>query len=134
MSESAKKTPAVEPVTDAAKKPAKRNQLVMGVIAGVIFLIAVGLGYNRFGPVAQAASTEVWYFDLGSNQLFSHMEQVPPIDAPSGPYNGGKGGVLAAVYSCGDCKDEAKRFVAWMVTCKPESREQVERHIVPPVI
>jgi len=57
---------------------------------------------------------QAWYYDLNTGQLFTGVEDVAPVDAPSGPLpTGGQAGVKAYVFSYGDCNDENQRFVAW---------------------
>lgn len=59
---------------------------------------------------------QVWYYDLNTGQLFTgKIEDVAPIDAPSGPLpDGGQAGVKAYVFSYGDCDDENQRVVGWL--------------------
>lgn len=59
---------------------------------------------------------QVWYYDLNTGTLFTgKVEDVAPVDAPSGPLpDGGQAGVKAYVFSYGDCNDENQRFVAWL--------------------
>ena len=112
----------------------QKGQLPKILLAVILFISAIGYSVYLMRPAPQAGATEVWYYDLGSKKLFSHIEQIPPIDAPSGKFEGGKGGVLAAVFSCGACDDESKRFIGWLVNGKPDSRKMVENHPVPPII
>jgi len=100
-------------------------------LAVVIALAAIALGVARLRGPASALATDVWYYDLGTNKLFSHLEAIPPIAAPSGQIDGEHAGVLAMVYSCGTCDDENRRFVAWMVKSKPMTGETMEKQFVP---
>jgi hypothetical protein len=65
--------------------------------------------------------SHVYYWDLGSGELFTAPAALAPIDAPSGPSQG----VLAMVFSCGKC-DEGSRFVAWLEQHTPEARRMLE--------
>jgi len=68
-------------------------------------------------------SYDVFYYDLGTGQLFADSPgQVPPIDAPSGPGVG----VRAYVFSCNDCSDEQQRFIAWYERQIPASKRLQE--------
>ncbi len=82
------------------------------VVLVVVAVIAVGYSIKTVmsgqGPPRGAAlPTSVWYYDLATGELFAEEPgQAPPIMAPSGE----KTGVLAKVYTCGQCT-ESERFV-----------------------
>jgi len=62
-----------------------------------------------------AFSTQVWYYDLNTGQLFAGEEdQYPPIAAPSDEA-GERSGVRAFVKSCGDCDDPDQRFIGYLM-------------------
>lgn len=90
----------------------------------VLLLLATGMyiawqssDHHRAGPVGEA-----WYYDLSDGTLFAAADaQIPPIDAPSGRYQG----VAAHVYTCGTCSDE-HRWVAYLETWSDEAKHLIE--------
>jgi hypothetical protein len=72
------------------------------------------------GDGAVDPSTHVWFLDLGGNRLFpAPADSAPPIDAPSGP----AAGVLAHVFSCGNC-NEPDREIAYLERWTAEGRSR----------
>ena len=97
----------------------QKNPVVGGAIAAVVVLLAVVLAW----PKKEAKRIEqYWYFDLNTHELFEGpTDQYLPIDAPSGalansdaaPETKGKAGVLAHVFSCGECT-EGEQYIGWL--------------------
>lgn len=67
---------------------------------------------------------DVYYYDLGTGELFlAKSNEIPPIDAPSGPGpNNTPQGVRAYVFSCGDCSDKSQQFVGWLEMFTPDAK------------
>lgn len=67
---------------------------------------------------------DVYYYDLGTGELFlAKSNEIPPIDAPSGPGpNNTPRGVRAYVFSCGDCSDKSQQFVGWLEMYTPDAK------------
>lgn len=96
-----------------------KNPLV-GVVIVVVILVIVVMMIRSNGPVGE--NPLAYYYDLQSGELFvANKDDVPPIEAPSGAGNG----VLAAVFACGSCENEADRFVGWVSKYDPQVHEQV---------
>ncbi len=73
-------------------------------------------------PQRGARVVEVYFMDTADGSIFTDKsDQLPPITAPSG-----KHGVRAFVFACGDCGDEANRFVGWLETYTPEAKKAIE--------
>ena len=81
-------------------------------------------------------SDKAWFYDLNTGQLFvGRDDQLPPIEAPSGPLRiesasgplreGGPAGVKAYVYSYASEPNESNRFIAFLETSVP--KEIMER-------
>ena len=77
-------------------------------------------------------SVKAWFYDLNTGQLFvGRDDQIPPIEAPSGPLriesasgplrNGGPAGVKAYVYSYADEPNESNRFIGFLETSVPKA-------------
>lgn len=82
-----------------------RNPAV-GVVA-VVVIAVVWVWILK--PADRAGGEGVYFFDLGSRQLYvgSHT-MIPPMAAPSGA-----SGVRARVFACGQCTDE-NRFIGFL--------------------
>jgi hypothetical protein len=76
-------------------------------------------------------SDKAWFYDLNTGTLFVGRDnQVPPIEAPSGPLSiesasgplreGGPAGVKAYVFSYVDEPKESERFIGFLETSVPE--------------
>ena len=72
--------------------------------------------------------TYAYYYDLGTSSIFvDTADKVPPFASPSGKA-GPKGEPLAVrafVFSCSNCDDESKRFVAYLQQYTPEGQKRV---------
>src|SRR4029078_13364091 len=121
----------VEAYSESDSSGASESSSAWKVVLLVLLLLgAAGFGVYRMLSSVEARATKLWFYDLSSGKLFTAIEQVPPIAAPSGAFEGGPGGVLAAVYSCGECSDESARFVAWLARAKTEDRATIEKTVV----
>lgn len=97
----------------------QKNQPVIAVVAIVVLVFAVYSTMRTTGAVG-GGPPRVYYYDLQSGDLFVDVKnQDAPIDAPSGGQ-----GVLAHVYSCTDCGDEASRFVAYVEKLTDEAKAE----------
>jgi hypothetical protein len=72
-------------------------------------------------PRGEAGVSHAYYWDLGSGELFIAPLAIAPIEAPSGAGQG----VLAMVFSCGQC-DERSRFVAWLEQHNEAARQMIQ--------
>lgn len=72
-------------------------------------------------PQDQPRVVDVFFMDTADGSLFiDKSDQLPPVVAPSG-----KQGVRAFVFACGDCGNEANRFVGWLETYTPEAYKAI---------
>jgi hypothetical protein len=88
-------------------------------------------------PLEQVEESEkAWFYDLNTGQLFVGKDnQIPPIEAPSGPLRiesasgplreGEPAGVKAYVYSYAPEPNESERFIGFLETSVP--REIMKR-------
>lgn len=98
--------------------------IVVVVLVGIAVLIVMR------GNSAPSGGNTVYFYDLGSGQLFhAAADAVPPIDSPSGANLG----VGAAVFACGDCAAEGDRFIAYLQTLEPSEIEGEMRSLIAPV-
>ena len=95
----------------------KRQGIVTG-IAFIVLALASFAIYAQFRKPSQQPIPGAIYYDLSTQQTFTattgQRNPLPPIEAPSGPFNGKPGGVRAWVYACGDCRVEANRQIVWL--------------------
>lgn len=77
------------------------------------------------GTVKVEASEKEWFYDLNTSKLFTAKKGLtPPIDAPSGPLPDGQpAGVRAYVLSYVYEPNEAERFIGFLETTDPRSRD-----------
>lgn len=86
------------------------------VVAGIV--VAIGGGDGR-KSTSLSAREKLWFYDLGSKELFAGpAKERPPVKATSG-----EDGVRAYVFSCGQCS-ESEQFIGYLenfedVTPKP---------------
>jgi len=86
---------------------AGKNQTVKIVLA-ILFLGIAGAIALRPKPRPQAGGQ--YFYDLQDKKLYNEKSGVEaPVKAPSGGE-----GVLAAVYACGSCDNEADHFIAYL--------------------
>ncbi len=102
------------------KDTEKKNKLVP-IIVSVVLLVGAGviMAMTIFKPAApnsKAGPTQAYFYDLTSDKVFSATDQQPPILGPSGAKgdNGDGTGVKAYVFSCGNCDNEAERWVGYL--------------------
>lgn len=94
-------------------------------IGAAVGLVLIALLYvfvfANFGNERQLTEAEFFY-DIQQKRLFT-ARPTPwtPIDAPSGAKNG----VKAYVYSCGECSDKDKRFIAFLEMYTDEALKSV---------
>lgn len=96
----------------------KNKPLSIGLIV-VIFGVAAYFAIFRSqpeGPRVAPPQEEVYYYDLGSKELFNvKLPAFPPVEAPSGhkQESGQPGGVRAHLFSCGECNKE-EQFIGYL--------------------
>lgn len=104
---------------------------IVKIVIVVACLLVAGVAALFAMRSLEAPRTGVIYYDLKTQKLFKAVEQIPPIAIPGEPAGGEPRGVLATMYSCGECSDASKRYVAWLSDAKPEARTEMEKHFVP---
>lgn len=103
---------------------ANNNSAIVTLGAVVLLVIALGAIIMQTRGGSSGGVIDVYYYDLNTGQLFSGpSDQLAPIEAPSGPYNGKPGGVRAFVFSCADCDDESTHFIGWLDMYTPEAKQ-----------
>jgi hypothetical protein len=98
-------------VLKLARQWFKAKPAVTVAAAVLVLVVALVIMWAALsGPATPAAPAEVWFYDLGTKELFAVKSgEIPPIDAPSGS----KMGVQALVLGRGDCKS-GHRFIAYL--------------------
>lgn len=75
----------------------QQNQAIVAIVGVVVIAGSVVWLLQSGGPAS--LPKQVYFFDLGTNQLFAgDVKAQPPIRSPSGGE-----GVKALAYRCGDC-------------------------------
>lgn len=96
----------------------EQKPVAVVAVCAVLLLVALALSLS-LGGRPQPELPRVWFYDLETGDLFAASDELPPIDAPSGA----SAGVRAHVFACGDCSDPDARFVGWIETYPPETRQ-----------
>lgn len=87
------------------------NSALVTILAVVVLVISLGVIIMQTrAPGAGGRTIDLYYYDLNTGKLFvGKSDEIPPIEAPSGPYQNAPGnlpaGVRAHVYACGECPD-----------------------------
>lgn len=104
------------------------NPAIVTVGAVVVLVVALGILFSSMGGGGSGQTIrELYFYDLNTNELFvGDAQQYPPIEAPSGPMDGGhNAGVRAVVFGCGDCS-ESNRYIAWLETYTMDVKQKLE--------
>jgi hypothetical protein len=83
----------------------------LGALVVVAFALAC---YGRLRP-QKMQPPMVWYYDVGNGAVFAARSAEPPIHAPSG-----QDGVIAHVFSCGNCAVGSEHVIAYLETDSPD--------------
>jgi len=82
--------------------------------AAVVILASMGIGVASVRGAAPGQGADVaWYYDLGTDRLFDATYQPAPIRAPSDGDGPKRSGVIARVFSCGQCSAD-EWFVSYL--------------------
>ena len=105
-------------------------KIIIAITAASVFLLLTIVIWllTPEKPLEQVEqSDKAWFYDLNTRQLFvGKDDQIPPIEAPSGPLpNGEPAGIKAYVFSYADEPNESERFIGFLETSVP--REIMER-------
>ena len=113
------------------------NIIIAITIASVLLLLTVVI--ILLWPEKPLEKVELinkaWFYDLNTGKLFvGKSDQIPPIEAPSGPLrieppvgplrNGGPAGVKAYVFSYADEPNESERFIGFLEILTPEAKKE----------
>lgn len=100
------------------------NSAMVTILAVVILILSLGfIIISNSRPSYTPRVIDVYYYDLGAKQLFvDKSDKYPPIATPTGEMKGAR----AYVFSCGDCKDESKRFVGYLEMYTPAAKDALE--------
>lgn len=98
---------------------------VLGVPAFLVAALLFVIFQSGAMPAGTPKADQMWFYDLNNGQLFSAVDQFPPIASPTGPdAKGNPAGVRAYVFSCGSCADPAQRFVGYLETFPDEAHQK----------
>ena len=92
---------------------------VVGVIAAIVLIVAIvmvarsmsGSSGEQTVATTDVLTTDVFWYDTGSKELYGAPLDLPPLKAPSG-----SDGVIAFVFATGSCDNAADRFIACLMT------------------
>ena len=88
--------------------------LVVGVM---IFLFTLTLPEEE---IVVDTSEKQWFYDLKHQRLFIAKKQLPPIEAPSGPFDNGElSGVRAYVFTYSNDPNTTDIFIGFLETIDP---------------
>ena len=90
---------------------------VVAMVAAVLVLSMAIATAAAWAPSPRHDDPILWYYDLGTDELFQAVHQVAPIDSPSGA----RKGVLAHVFACGQCT-EGEMYVGYLEKFSDEAR------------
>ena len=105
-------------------------------IASVFIFLVIAIWMWPEKPLEKVElSNKAWFYDLNTGELFVRKNnQIPPIEAPSGPLriespvgqlrNGGLAGVKAYVFSYVDEPNESERFIGFLEILTPEAKKE----------
>lgn len=97
---------------------------VVVMILALAFMVRILTGGDRQTTIDPPK--HAWFFDLTTKELFKGgLNDLPPIDAPSGPFNDKPGGVKAHVFACGHCDDPSQYIIAYLEAYLPETKEKL---------
>lgn len=103
----------------------QRSPVISVAIVIVLLAIAVGALVTQIRsrrPGVVTFDRPLYYFDLGTSQLFTaSSKQVPPIAGPSG-----KQAVRAVVFACGQCEQASQRRIAHLVKHTDDAKARLE--------
>ncbi|MFB0524031.1 MAG: hypothetical protein ACETVZ_00700, partial [Phycisphaerae bacterium] len=82
-------------------------------------------------PIRLEDYKKAWFYDLNTGKLFvAESDQIPPIEAPSGPLpNGRPAGVKAYVLSYVYDPNESERFIGFLETTDPKRQSDSSRMV-----
>ena len=85
------------------------NPAVVTIAAVVLLIVCLGFIVRQLLPGGSGGPVDVWFYDLGNQQIFvESSDKYPPIEAASGPNNG----VRAYIFACGSCEELADQIEA----------------------
>jgi len=117
----------------ARLQPARRwinqNPTIIIVItaASVLLLLTIIIWMWPEKPIQEVEiSDKAWFYDLNTGELFvGRDDQLPPIEAPSGPLpTGGPAGVKAYVFSYVDEPNESERFIGFLEILTAKAKKE----------
>lgn len=107
----------------------KKQAITVSVCVLVLVVASVLIARTMMGGSSQARPWgKQWYYDIGASKVYIDTETlVPPFASPSGgEADGAVASVHAAVYACGSCDDESKRFTAWLGKFTPAAKARIQ--------
>lgn len=106
------------------------NSTIATLVAFVCIVIAVYAIYRVATPTSRVRTPwpAVYCYDLNTGKLFTApRNKLPPFPTSSDDASSERpAGVWAQVYSCGDCANEADRFVGWLEKFNDETKASLQ--------
>jgi hypothetical protein len=80
----------------------------------VVMLASLGMGVASVRGASPRHGADIaWYYDMGTERLFAAPYQPAPIRAPSDGDKQTRSGVIARVFTCGQCSED-EWFVSYL--------------------
>jgi hypothetical protein len=105
---------------EQVREKLREHQGLLTAVLGVVIFAAVGFFlmqiYYMLNPPPPPEDIVMGYFyDQNTKELYAlPASTAAPMERPSGPFEGEPAGVKAHVFACGQCDDEAKRFIGYL--------------------
>ena len=117
------------------------NSAVVTIVAVVILVISLGIIVWQTTGGGGNHVVDVYYYDVNTGEIFlGKSDEIPPIEAPSGPIDGQPAGYRAYVFACGDCPSNSEivgatpeqlsgmnTFVGWVKKYTQDAKAAIER-------
>jgi len=100
--------------------------IIIAVASVSILLVTAIAVLTPEKPPKLPESKKAWFYDLNTGELFvDKADEVPPIEAPSGPLpNGQPAGVKAYVLTYVSEPNESEKFIGFLETTNPDAQAQ----------
>ncbi len=101
------------------------NSAVVTILAVLFLCAALWIVISNANSGRPKMATQQWYYDLAKGERFAgKIGMIPPFDHEGGKENG----VVAYIYSCGDCGSDW--HIAWFQKFSPADKRRQEEFLL----